>query len=79
MQVLWEAAEIGLLRDDGREDVGNRFALKRMFAGEDLVKNYTEAQMSARLSTGLPRACSGACMHRCRGAPCAGRILSDGG
>ena len=56
---------VRLARQHGRQRVGHVLALEQPPSRQHLVERRTpNAQMSARLSTGLPRACSGAHVGR---------------
>ena len=51
------------------QDVAHRLARRTARRPVSISNSTTpKAQMSARLSTGFPRACSGACRPRCRGS-----------
>ena len=54
-----ESRVVRLLIDDRRHDLRGHFAAECLLARQHLVEHAPNAQMSARLSTALPRACSG--------------------
>lgn len=63
-----ESVEVGHVFHHGSQRIGHGLAAaEQHLAGQHFVQHHAEAQMSARLSTGLPRACSGdiyAAVHR---------------